>query len=165
MYLTEHALTLWLGMMRLSPSYNEGFHVLFPKIAGLVVSMDWEHLKASFLLLETYIVQGGEVLLRDHGIAVGGMFSATVGNVKTKAATYVMMGLDGLMRKFPVEGARLLTEAGGECEERSGEMTSFCCFNRRAICCRLAPLTPLALPFLYFSSQSWLRLSRAAGTW
>ena len=74
--------------------------------------MDWEHLKVSFLLLETYIITGGSIFLRDHAAVVGEMFIKTVGNVKAKATTYVMLALDAMMRKFPKEGARMLAEGG-----------------------------------------------------
>ena len=63
-YLTDDALRLWLALMRVAKGYDEGFHMLFPRLMTIVVNMDWEHLKVCMLILETYVYVGGEIFLR-----------------------------------------------------------------------------------------------------
>jgi hypothetical protein len=111
-YLTDDALRLWLALMRVAPQYNEGFHLLFPKISNIVVNMDWEHLKVCMMILESYIFVGSQTFLNQYAGEVSRMFMAVVGNVKAKAATYIMLAIDALMRKFPMEGSQMLLEGG-----------------------------------------------------
>ncbi|GMH59677.1 hypothetical protein TrST_g2981 [Triparma strigata] len=111
-YLTDDALRLWLALMRVAPEYNEGFHLLFPKISNIVVNMDWEHLKVCMLILESYIFVGGQTFWSQYAGELSKMYLSLVGNVKAKAATYIMLSVDALMRKFPLEGSQMLLEGG-----------------------------------------------------
>ncbi|GMH76961.1 hypothetical protein TrLO_g9993 [Triparma laevis f. longispina] len=104
-YLTDDALRLWLALMRVAREYDEGFHLLFPKISNIVINMDWEHLKVCMLILESYIFVGKQTFWNQ-------MFLSLVGNVKAKAATYIMLPIDALMRRFPLEGSQMLLEGG-----------------------------------------------------
>jgi hypothetical protein len=88
-HITGDALRLTLTLMRIASTYEENFHVLFPKIARMVVSGDWEHLKICMLLLELFIFNGGSTFLNAHALDVNAMFCKTIGAVKTKAASYV----------------------------------------------------------------------------
>ena len=111
-HLTEDALKLTLTLMRIAGSYEELFHGLFPKIAQIVKSGDWEHLRVCMMLLELYILNGGVTFLNSHATLVHDMFLSTIGLVKTKASGFVMLGMDALLRQFPAEGGRLLIDGG-----------------------------------------------------
>ena len=111
-HLADDALKLTLTLMRIAATYEENFHVLFPKIAQMVITGDWEHLRVCMMLLELYILNGGATFLAAHAASVTEMLVKTIGNVKTKAAGLVMLGVDALLRKFPAEGGKLLVDGG-----------------------------------------------------
>ena len=40
-------------LVAVAQEYDEGFHLLFPKISNIVINVDWEHLKVCMLILES----------------------------------------------------------------------------------------------------------------
>ena len=112
-YLVEDALTLWLTLIRIAPSYNASLHSLFPRVTSLICNHDWEHLKVCMHIIEAYIVVGGEMFLNQYAGEVSITFVKTIGQVKAKACSYIMLPLLALVRMFPVEGGKLLVEGGG----------------------------------------------------
>ena len=113
LHLVEDALKLLLTLLRIAPAYNEPFHAMFPKVAFLVISCDWEHLRASMMILESYIFLGGTMFLTSYAQLVNAMFLRTIGEVKGLAAPYVALPLEALLRKYPREGTALLSGSGG----------------------------------------------------
>ena len=64
------------------------------------------------LILESYIFLGGEFFLNQYAAQVSTMFLKTIGEVKVKAASCIMLSLDALMRKFPIQGTKMLVDGG-----------------------------------------------------
>ncbi len=111
-HLVDDALRLWLCLMRISDNYDPSFHSLFPKVTDLIINCEWDHLRVCLMLLESYILVGGEQFLSKYSSSVCSIFCKTIGQVKTKASGYVVLGMEAALVMYPGEAGRMMVEGG-----------------------------------------------------
>ena len=113
LYLVKDALSLWLTLLRLSQSYQNYIGSIFPRIQG-ILDNDLEHVKSVMMVMECYILIGGDVFLSQegNGETILKLLHFTVGEVRPKGAMYVSLVLEALLRACPEKGVALLNRGG-----------------------------------------------------
>jgi len=73
---------------------------------------DFSHLKTVMRIIQGYIVFGKLEFLNMYASTISTILYRTVGNVSTKATSYVSLVLEALLCQCPVQGGQLLLSSG-----------------------------------------------------